>query len=162
MLRLVKTLMGGLVVLSLVFTASSAFAKEEKKPDATIDFKSTAVTVGVGLAWGSGTLKFKGEEYPLKARGFQLVGVGISVSNITGNVYNLKNVEDIEGSYTTIGAGASVVAGASSVRAKNDKGVTMEVWSTDKGVELTIGTTGITLDLVGKGEDYSQKVPQPE
>ncbi len=162
MLQLVKTLIGGLIAMSLVFAASSASAKEEKKPDATIDFKSTAVKIGVGLAWGSGTLKYKGNEYPLKARGFQLVGVGVSVSEMTGNVYNLKKVEDIEGSFTAVGVGAAVGTGASSIRTKNDKGVVMEVWSTDKGVEVSIGGSGVTLDLVGMGKDHSQEASQAE
>ena len=161
MLRLVKSIMGGMVALSLVFAASSAFA-EKKKPDATIDIKSKQVSLIIGLGWGSGTLKYKGEEYPIKARGFELGSVGISASDMTGNVYNLNKVEDIEGSYTAVGVAAAVGTGASSVRTKNDKGVVMEVWGTDKGVELAIGGSGVTIDLVGKGEDYSTQVPEPE
>jgi hypothetical protein len=155
MLRLVKTLIGGMVALSLVFTASSVFAKEEKEADANIDFTVKQVSVGVGLGWGSGTLKYKGEEYPIKARGFKIGTIGISSSDMTGNVYHLNKVEDIEGSYTTVGVGAAMVGGASSIRTKNDKGVVMEVWGKEKGLELTIGGSGVTIDLVGAGEDYS-------
>jgi hypothetical protein len=151
----VKTLRGGLVALSLVFATSSAFAKEEKEADAHIDFTVKQVSVGVGLGWGSGTLKHQGQEYPIKARGFKLGTVGISSSDMTGNVYHLNKVEDIEGSYTTVGVGAALVGGASSIRTKNEKGVVMEVWGKEKGVELTIGGSGVTIDLVGAGEDFS-------
>ena len=156
MLRLVKTIMGGLVALSLVFAASSAFAKEEKKPDATIDFKSTQVSFIVGLGWGKGKVVFKETEYPIKARGFEVLSAGVAVSDMTGYVYNLKNIEDVEGNYTTIGASASVGAGASTNRAKNENGVIMEVWSKDKGVEFKFGGSGVTVDLVGKGKDFSK------
>jgi hypothetical protein len=158
MLRLVKTLMGGLLALALVFAAGSVFAEEKKKPDATIDFKTKQVSLGVGLGWGSGALKYQGEEYPVKVRGFKLGSVGVSGSDMTGNVYNLNKVEDIEGSFTTVGVGAAMGAGASSIRTKNDKGVVMEVWSTDKGVELSIGGSGVTLDLVGKGKEWTSEV----
>jgi hypothetical protein len=154
--------MGMLVTLTLVFATSSVFAKEEMKPDATIDFKTKQVSIIVGLGWGSGTVKYKGKEYAVKARGFQLGSVGVSASNMTGYIYNLNKIEDVEGSYTTVGIGAAVGTGASSVRTKNDKGVVMDVWSTDKGVKVTIGASGVTLDLVGKGKDYSPQVPESE
>lgn len=162
MLRIMKTLMAGLIALFLVSAASSVFANEKKKPDATIDFTTKQVSLIIGLGWGSGTVKYKGQEYPVKARGFQLGSVGVSASDMTGYIYNLSKIEDVEGSYTAVGVGAAVGAGASSIRTKNDKGVVMEVWSTDKGVEVTIGGSGVTLDLVGTGGDYSTKVPESE
>ena len=81
---------------------------------------------------------------------------------MTGNVYNLKKVEDIEGSFTLVGVGAAVDTGASSIRTKHDRGVVMEVWSTEKGVEVSIGGWGVTFDLVGMGKDHSQEASQAE
>ena len=148
MLFLRNKLIYACIMLSLLLFAGTLAAEDEPKPDGYIDIEATQVAIGIGLGWGQGELKFGGLRYPIKVRVLTLIGAGVTVSKITGNVYNLAKVEDIEGNYTLGGAGGTLGKGAAAGKMKNEKGVVIEAWSTKKGVNIGLGGGGLTLQLV--------------
>jgi hypothetical protein len=117
-------------------------------PDATIVVSGWTAAIGIGFSSGSGMLTYRGKEYEVKVSGMELGGFGISSATVTGNVYNLKNVEDLNGQYTGLGAGAMVGAGAGALGMRNDKQVIIRVTTKAKGVRLKMGASGVTLALV--------------
>ena len=151
MAHLVKTLAGALFVVSVLFFTNVSADKEKdimedvRKADAFIDCEATQVTIGLGISWGSCELKYEGVRYPLHFRGLKAVGVGVTTAKLTGNVYDLKNIKDIEGNYTAGGVSATVGGGAGAVVLKNENQVVLEVWSTTKGLDFSIGGAGVTL-----------------
>ena len=80
-----------------------------RTPDAVVEFSEGSVAAGIGFSWGSGTLTYKNQQYPIKAEGLAVGEVGIQRASARGNVYDLKRLEDFSGNYTAAGAGAAVV-----------------------------------------------------
>jgi hypothetical protein len=137
-----------LVVAALfVFAGVHGFAAGKKKPDATISFKTGSVAAGLGFSWGGGILSYKGKKREVKVQGLSVGKVGITKATATGNVYNLKKLEDINGNYVGVGAGATLGGGAGALTMKNQNGVVIEVVATSKGLGLSIGTGGVDINL---------------
>src|SRR5688500_15928525 len=67
----------------------------------------------LGASGGSGTLVFKGKQYPLSIGGVSggLV-FGASQTNLSGRVSNIRRPSDVAGVYGAVGAGAAVGGGA--------------------------------------------------
>ncbi len=125
------------VVVGLLGLATAG----EKQPDATLKLSEGSVGVGIGWTWGKGVLTYKGKDYPFKVEGLSVGDVGVKRADATGNVYNLKKVEDFTGNYTAGAAGAAVGA------LKNQNGVEINLTSTTQGVAFKLAAEGIKLTL---------------
>src|SRR3954467_4344463 len=91
-------------ILLLVLSATTIFAAKQTvqdKPDATFDLSAGSFAAGIGFSWGSGTLHYKGKDYPIKVNGMSLGKVGMTKATARGNVYNLKRLGDFNGNYTS-------------------------------------------------------------
>lgn len=133
-------------ILSVVFCLTAGFAQAER-PDAHLQLKSESVAAGVGVSWGHGTLIYKGKEYRVSVSGLSLGKVGITKVTASGDVYHLKSLEDFSGNYTSAQADITLAGGHSGVTMKNQNGVVIVVRATSKGVDLTIGASGVDMKL---------------
>ncbi len=141
-----------LVVVGLfILSGTPAFAQSKQNVglpwDALIEFSGGSVAAGIGFSWGSGTLTQAGKQYPLKIDGLSLASVGITKASAYGKVYHLKKLSDINGTYAAIGTGATVGGGGSAIAMKNAKGVIIDIYTTTEGVNLTLGTAGVKIEL---------------
>ena len=94
---------------ALVMLGASASALAQPKPDATIEFDIFKAGFIVGGSGGSGTLTYQGKTYPLTIGGVSLgATIGVTKAELVGEVYNLKSVGDIAGTYTAAQAGFAV------------------------------------------------------
>jgi hypothetical protein len=50
--------------------------------------------------------------------------------------------------YAAGGVGGTLVKGASAVTMKNDKGVVIDMWTTKKGLDLSLGGGGLKIELI--------------
>ena len=116
-------------------------------PDATIRFHGGAVAVGIGWSWGKGTLTYKGKDYPISVKGLSLGKVGITGVTASGEVHNLKKIQDFDGNYTGVGAGITLAGGRTAVTIKNQNGVRVRVISTTRGADITVGVGGVDLKI---------------
>lgn len=119
-------------------------------PSATIELSGGSVAVGIGYSWGKGTVTYQGVRHALKVNGISIVDVGISEYTASGGVYNLKNLADIEGTYTAVEAGATVAGGVSAMAMQNDKGVVIRMTSTRAGLQFTLAPNGVKISLEKK------------
>src|SRR5512136_2637773 len=110
-----KRFIAGLVVVAMsLVVAGMAFAKEEKKPDATLTLTEGQIAAGIGWSWGKGVLTYQGKEYPFKTKGLTVVDVGITKATASGKVYRLEKLENFNGTYSggaaegTIGGGVGI------------------------------------------------------
>jgi hypothetical protein len=101
----------------------------------------------VGLSWGNGILMYNGKEYKFKIDGLSVGSVGIHNATAQGKVYNLKNVADFAGNYAAAAVGMTVGGGAGTKTMKNEKGVIMDLVSTNQGVDFTLGSEGVKITL---------------
>lgn len=140
-----------LTVVLGVSIAAAALAQDKKEPakvpDATIAFTGGSVAVGIGFSWGSGDVVFKGKTHKIKVDGLSIGEIGGNKVSATGKVFNLKNIEDITGTFASAAAGGSMVGGGTSVVMKNDKGVVVELATNAKGLSLKLAAEGVKIRL---------------
>src|SRR5262249_1630295 len=127
-----KRVMGLLTVAVLGLGLTVARA-EDKAPDATLKLSAGSVAAGVGVSWGSGTLTYKGKDYPISVTGLSVGDVGITKVEASGKVYNLKNLDDFNGNYTAASIGATVAGGGAITGMKDQNGGGVELVSTEQG-----------------------------
>ena len=140
-----RTLTGLVAVGSLVSLLAGLALAQAKKPDATLSLTEGTVGVGIGFSWGKGTLSYKGKTYPVTVEGLSVGDVGIQRATATGDVFDLKKIEDFDGNYTAAGAGATVGGGAGITAMKNQNGVVIQLKSTTQGANLKLAAEGIKL-----------------
>ena len=102
----------------------------------------------LGVAGGSGTLTYMGKRYPLRVGGVSIgATIGVSKTRLSGQVYNLRKVSDIEGTYGAAEVGYSGIRGRSAARLKNTKGVILQVRGRQVGLELSADLSGMQISL---------------
>ena len=140
------------VVLGMVavLTGLALAAEKGKSPDATLKLSEGQVAVGVGWSWGKGVLTLKGKDYPFKVSGLSVLDVGITKAKAEGKVYNLKKLEDFDGTYVSAAAEATVGVGAGATAMKNEKGVVIHLFPKTKGVNLKLAGEGVKFTLENK------------
>jgi hypothetical protein len=121
---------------------------QDKKPDATLKLSEGSVAAGIGFSWGKGTLTYQGKTHPVKVQGLSVGEVGITRAEATGDVFNLKKLEDFNGNYTAAAAGGTVGGGAGITAMKNQHGVVIELKSTTQGANVKLAAQGINLSVV--------------
>jgi hypothetical protein len=138
----------GILFLVLAVTAGlTQAAGKEGKPDATLQLKGGSFAAGIGFSWGSGTLTYKGKDYPVSVNGLSLGKVGITGGSAVGEVYHLKRLQDFNGHYNAGGAGLTIAGGRNAVAMKNQNGVKVLLSSTTRGVDVTLGVGGVDMEL---------------
>ena len=142
-----------IAILSLVAAAMTGLTQaathhHESKPDATLRLSTGGFALGIGVNWGSGTLTYRGKNYPVKVKGLAVGRVGATSSSAYGEVFNLKHLQDFSGHYDVSGAGTRGVtlgAGKTGTLMSNQAGVIVRISSTQQG--LAVNATGGGVDL---------------
>src|ERR1041385_3471734 len=125
-------------------------ATHESRPDATLRMSVGGVHLGIGGSSGSGTLTYKGKNYPFKVSGMAVGRVGVTSSSASGEVFNLRHLHDFNGHYTVSGAGTRGVtlgAGRTGTILSNQAGVIVRISSTQKGIAVNATGVGLTMQL---------------
>jgi hypothetical protein len=120
---------------------------DDKKPEATLRLSEGSVAAGIGWTWGSGELNYAGRTYKVKVSGLGVAEVGVTKAEATGNVYNLKNLEDFDGVYAAAGAEGTAGKGAGVSSLRNSKGVVINLKSETKGANIKVAAEGIKLTV---------------
>jgi hypothetical protein len=116
-------------------------------PDGVIELSGGSVAAGIGFTWGSGTLIYHGQCYPLSVSGLSLASVGINDYTTAGSVTGLKSPQDINGTFTAVSAGATLGGGGSVAAMTNQNGVVIHLTSTTQGLSLTLAASGVNIKL---------------
>jgi hypothetical protein len=130
----------------LLFTVSAVLAQpQEPYPIGEVTINAKQVAAGIGWTWGDGMLMFKGKMVHFSIKGLNVAAVGFAKISAKGDVYNLKEPSDLAGTYVTAGAGAAVIKGKAGLVMRNAKGVVINLVSNQTGVQLSLGTDGLTI-----------------
>jgi len=135
-------------LFSLSLAVASMVLAENRQPDATVTIDETQVMLILGGDHGHGTLTYQGNEYKFKASGLKVGGVGIHKMDMTGEVYDLKSLDDFTGLYFEAEAGADLVKGKGFYSLKNDKGTILHLKSKSEGLALSVGVEGFDVKFV--------------
>jgi len=136
-----------LVVLAWLGGLNAAYAEDEPKPSGTVEIATTSVAAGVGVVWGDGTLHYQNANYVFSVQGLSVVDVGVSSITTTGEVFDLKNPEDLAGNYVAGAAGIALAGGADDVVMQNDHGVVLRLHGMEKGLRFQLGAQGVSIKL---------------
>jgi len=133
---------GILLLVLVVITGFTRAAGKEHKPDAILQLSGGSIAAGIGFSWGSGTLTYKGKDYPVSVNGLSLARSELPGGSAWGEVYHLKKLEDFNGHYNAGGAGMTITGGRNAMAIKNQNGVKVLLASTTRGVDLTLAGGG--------------------
>jgi hypothetical protein len=132
-------------VALVVSLAASASAMAET---ATIRINFVKAGLVVGGTVGSGTLTFRGRNYPISIGGLSYgFTFGASSIRLRGVVRNIRRVQDIEGVYGAGSAGAAIVRGPQAAVLANQRGVVLEVAGAQTGLIVSLDLNGMVLTL---------------
>ena len=122
-------------------------AAQDDKPSGTVEMESTSVALGIGVSWGDGTLTYEGNPHKFTLSGLSVIDLGISKVTAKGEVFNLKKIEDFNGTYVAASIEGTVVAGAGATAMQNQNGVVIKLFTTTEGLNVKVSPEGVRLIL---------------
>ena len=139
--------------LSLVVAVMTGFtqaASQHSGPDATLRLSGGSFALGIGFRWGSGTLTYKGKDYPVKVNGLSVGKVGMTDVSAYGEVFNLKHLQDFNGHYN-VGAqgtrGVTIAKGKAGTLMTNQAGVIVRLAATQTGLDVNATGGGVDMQI---------------
>lgn len=153
MARLLETVLIALLLFPCAYSGAA------QTPDGTVKITRRSVSEGIGLTWGEGVLNYQGKEYPFTfhASGrLREVDVKMTAAELSGQVFNLKRLEDFNGNYQTA-EGEKAAGGGTRARVMNQKGVVVNLVSTVEGRKFSITREGIDIEIKQKSDKHGQK-----
>jgi hypothetical protein len=104
----------------------------------TLQFSMTSIGFLVGVRWGEGVLTLNdGFQLSFDVSGAKLLETGLATANFEGEVYNLNNLEDFEGTYYGASTKITVVKGKGELQTNNANCVFIRARSTGGGLQLS-------------------------
>ena len=135
------------VAISVSLAAAPLMTYAAGTPDATIDISANKGAIGVGYVEGKGTLHFQGQNYPVSLQGLTVGEVGWEALTATGEIYNLTRVDDLNGNYIAVSAGAALGGGAEGTAMQNQNGVVVKLHGTTEGADVNLSIDGFALKV---------------
>ena len=120
---------------------------QDGEPDAILRLSQTSVALGFGYTWGDGSLSYRNQTYRVDAAGISVVALGVATAHATGEVFNLKRVEDFAGTYTAMTFEGTLASGAGSTIMRNPNGVVIKLFTTTEGLNFKLAPEGIKLSI---------------
>ena len=102
------------------------------------------------VAWGSGTLIYRGRRHAFRVRGLGAGGVGMARVRATGQVYNMTSLDQFPGLYGQARAG--LVAPGAQMRGglwlQNTSGVRLNLQPNRTGLAAQVGGDGLLIEMI--------------
>jgi hypothetical protein len=136
--------------ISILVLAMVTGVAQAAGPDAILRVSGGSFALGIGWSWGSGTLTYKGKDYPVKVKGFSVGRVGGTGVSLRGEVYNLHHLQDFNGHYNYGGSGVrgvTVGGGKAGTVMTNQAGVLIRVSTNQQGVDVNATGGGVDLQI---------------
>ena len=139
-----------LLLVVAVMTGFTQAASQHSGPDATLRLSGGSFALGIGFRWGSGTLTYKGKNYPVKVNGLSVGKVGMTGVSAYGEVFNLKHLQDFNGHYN-VGAegtrGVTIAKGKAGTLMTNHAGVIVRLAATQTGLDVNATGGGVDMQI---------------
>jgi hypothetical protein len=136
------------LVASGVALATGALLIPAEAATGAIAIKIFSAGFIIGATGGSGLLTFEGHQYPLSVGGISAgATIGASGTELIGTAYHLHSPADIQGVYSSIGAGVSVAGGRSAAQLSNARGVVLRLRGRQVGFMFSVDLSGMQISL---------------
>ena len=138
----------GFLGAALVLLSAFGLASPSRADTGTVHVVFTKGGFIVGVGGGQGVLNFHGHSYRFVVSGMSVgFTIGASTTRLVGHALNMNSPADIQGTYSAIGAGGALAAGAGGVQLQNERGVILQLAGGKVGVELSAAVGGVTIRL---------------
>jgi hypothetical protein len=114
-------------------------------PSGKISIESNSIALAVGVNWGDGRLIFKGKHQLFAVNGLTLVDVGIAKASAIGEVYNLTDLSQFEGTYLAGEPGFALAGGMGGIAMRNKNGVILHMRGDSEEALLQLAPNGVTI-----------------
>ena len=150
---MMKTLTG--ILNALLLTVLAACSTHPHTPisaaegaDGTLVIREKQVLRFATGGSGRGTLTLRGWEYAFEASNMTLAGVGPGEVQLEGDVYNVSDVSDFEGTYKLQAAEIEAGEGAEGFWFENENGVRVHIRTRGQDVTVRVNATGAVVKLL--------------
>ena len=140
-------ILSSLAMVMLLLAGADPGQAQPEDISGTVSIDLTSFAAGVGASWGSGVLRFQGKTYRFSVTGLTVGNLGISTISAVGNVYNLYRPKNLAGNYVAVGASIAMAGGVGGVSMKNQKGVLIQLYTVQQGLQLTVGAQGFNIEM---------------
>ena len=132
----------------LIAAALTSALPSQAQMDCQLRLEITKGGFVIGAAGGSGVLICNGRRYPVSAGGMSVgLVIGMAKVSLVGEVRNLHQIADIEGTYSGVGASVAVGGGGDNIVASNANGVQLVMRGKQVGLEASLDLSGTTIRL---------------
>ena len=137
-----------IVALALLIVAALGAPTAARADGGTIRLNFIKAGFVIGGAAGSGTLSFRGRNYPITIGGLSYgFTFGGSQTYLRGRVSNINRPQDIEGVYGAAGAGGTIIRGPQAIVLVNQRGAVLDVSGVQTGLMVNLDLSGMALTL---------------
>ncbi|MBL8250942.1 MAG: hypothetical protein JNK31_04670 [Candidatus Competibacter sp.] len=134
------------VLMGAALVASAGVAPaQDGRPDARLEWTSTAYGFLVGVNKGQGKLIFKERQYLFSVSAVKVGTLGFTRVDAQGQVYRLRDLADFPGRYYAVEGALTVGQGGGGTVLRNKKGVMLYLQNLHKGAELTLGGSSVDI-----------------
>jgi len=141
-----KTWLASACIGASVMLGGLAHAEAPLEPSGIVTIDQTQFGFIIGGSVGGGVLTIDGVAHDFKIGGISLgANFGASQLAASGEVYNLKKLEDFPGNYVTTGGQVALGGGQGGMQLQNSKGVIMRLQATTKGLQFNVGAGGVNV-----------------
>ncbi len=134
----------GTAIVMILALSAPVFAQTEK-PDATLELTQVSAAIFFGYTWGGGTLTFQDKAYPVDINAFSIFALGFAQAKVSAEVFNLKKLDDFNGTYLAGSVEGTLGAGAGATTMRNQNGVVIQLFTTTEGLNLKVAPEGVRL-----------------
>jgi hypothetical protein len=144
-----KKRVNGFLAVALLALLAGSSVSPARADSGTVRVVFTKGGFIIGVGGGEGVLFFRGHRYPFTVSGMSVgFTIGASTTQMSGQALHIHSPGDIQGSYSVIGAGGALAAGAGGVSLRNNQtGVVLQLAGGKVGVELSAAVGGVTIAL---------------
>ena len=136
------------LILSGAGLATAAFVVPAEAATGSVSLHIASAGFIFGVTGGSGTLTFRGHQFPLRVGGISAGAlIGVSATDLVGTAFNIHSPGDIAGIYSAIGAGMSIAGGRSNAQLSNANGVRLRLHGRQVGFSFSIDLSGMSISL---------------
>jgi lipid-binding SYLF domain-containing protein len=128
--------------------AFPALVHAQAKGNPTIELTIWRAGFIVGGSGGSGVMMVGDKGYNLTIGGVSIgATIGVARAEFLGEVLNLKQPSDIEGTYTAVSAGGALAGGGGIAELQNSRGVRLKIQGRQIGLMVSIDLSGMQISI---------------
>ncbi len=143
-----KTITRRGLIVSGAALATGALLSPAEAATGSISIRIFSAGFIFGDKRGTGILSFEGHQYPLSIGGISAgATIGASGTELVGTASHLHSPADIQGIYSSVGAGLSVAGGRSAAQLSNARGVVLGLRGRQVGFMFSIDLSGMQISL---------------